>query len=435
MIEQRDRTIRIAAAALGVAGLVTLGSLLLAQGIPQPLWLLGLLTVGFVVLDNAAVEVGDGLYLSASAMVVFTAAVVFGGEQGPAAAAVMAACTVARVDLIRPGRWAVAVVNTVQIMLGSVLAIAVFSALMPGDVATRADVGPIAFAAVIAAGAYPWINFGAVSLLSRRLFPDRPLPRARHQITNNAALAVLGVLGALLGAVYVLGGAVVLPLLFVTYLVGHIGFRTNAHVREAHEATIRGLVRAIEALDSYGRGHAERVAHFVALAAARLGLDPSARTRLRWAAYVHDVGQIAVPAEMLHRAGPVPAEQQERVIRQMAVVESILAEVDFLAPVIEVVRQRHRLVAGTPQGDESVEARLLASADLFDGLTSARSHRAAVTQREAFAELRSRAAALGGDVVEAVIVGIERSGEVYGSPDADSTAAVEHLVRERAIRA
>ena len=78
---------------------------------------------------------------------------------------------------------------------------------------------------------------------------------------------------------------------------------------------------------------------------------------------------------------------------------------------------------------------MLTAADAFDAMTSTRSYRAAVTQAEAFAQLRPPAEALGADVVEALIAGITRRGEVYGSPDDASAAEVARLVKERAVRA
>jgi hypothetical protein len=58
-----------------------------------------------------------------------------------------------------------------------------------------------------------------------------------------------------------------------------------------------------------------------------------------------------------------------------------------------------------------------------------------VTQAEAFDQLRGRAAVLGDEVVAAFIAAVEASGEIYGSPDEESSAQVERLVRERAVRA
>jgi HD-GYP domain-containing protein (c-di-GMP phosphodiesterase class II) len=206
-------------------------------------------------------------------------------------------------------------------------------------------------------------------------------------------------------------------------------------MREAHESTIRGVARALEALDPFTRGHAERVAQFCEVTAGRLGLDVRRRDLLRWAAYVHDIGKVAVPLEMLRAHRPLEPAEEQRMIRLMAVAEDVMADVGFLAPVVDVVRGRHALLAGGGDALQPVEARILAAADLFDTLTSARSYRAAVTQPHAFAELRAASDRLGGEVVEALLSAIRDSGEIYGSPDEESTAMVDRLVKERAIRA
>lgn len=78
---------------------------------------------------------------------------------------------------------------------------------------------------------------------------------------------------------------------------------------------------------------------------------------------------------------------------------------------------------------------MLVIADEFDAMTSTRSYRAAITQREAFARLRQRAGDLGEVEVEALIGAIIERGEAYGSPERESSEAVERLVRERSIRA
>jgi HD-GYP domain-containing protein (c-di-GMP phosphodiesterase class II) len=85
--------------------------------------------------------------------------------------------------------------------------------------------------------------------------------------------------------------------------------------------------------------------------------------------------------------------------------------------------------------DAPIEGRILAVADAFDSLTSTRSYRSAITQAEAFEQLRAGEAAYGEGVVEALIGAIEDHGELYGSPDEESAAAVERMVRERAVRA
>jgi hypothetical protein len=433
--DSRDLTIRVTAAALAAASSALTVLIVAAQGVPSPIWLLVTLASAFTVLDTAAVKVGERLYLSSSAMVLFTAAVVFGPDRALAAAVLMSLATVLQPDLLKPDRRVFALVNSGQIVLASVASVAVFSMFLPESLEGRGDLGPVVLGAVAGATIHAWLNLSFVALLSRIFFPGRPVHVGSEHLRSNLMLAVLGVLGALLGAAYVLGGSAILPLLFVTYAVGHLGFRADAQVREAHDATIRGVARALEALDPFTRGHAERVVQFCDLTARRLGLETRRRDLLRWAGYVHDIGKVAVPLEMLRRTEPLEPAEEMRMIRLMAGAESTMAEVDFLSPVIEVVRGRHALLAGRDGVGQPVEARVLAAADLFDTLTSARSYRAAVTQEQAFAELRAASDRLGGEVVEALISGIEVSGEVYGSPDEASTAEVDRLVKERAIRA
>ena len=100
---------------------------------------------------------------------------------------------------------------------------------------------------------------------------------------------------------------------------------------------------------------------------------------------------------------------------------------------VAIAAAHHALLDGS--ANVSIEGRILAAADAFDAMTSTRSYRSAVTQRTAFDQLRRRRDIYGVDVVEALIAAIEISGEVYGSPEDESAAVVERLVRERAIRA
>jgi HD-GYP domain-containing protein (c-di-GMP phosphodiesterase class II) len=247
------------------------------------------------------------------------------------------------------------------------------------------------------------------------------------------ALGVLGAFGGVFGAAYVLVGPVILPLIFVTFLVGQMGFHSYSQLRGAHLDTIRGFVKALEALDPYTRGHTERVARFSRQTAQRLEFSADRLEKLEWAALIHDVGKVAVPAELLHKPGSLTDDEYRRMVRHMLVVEDVLAGVDFLAPMVEIAAAHHSLLEGASR--VSVEGRILAAADAFDAMTSTRSYRAAVTQSTAFDQLRRRGDVYGVEVVEALIAAIEASGEQYGSPDDESSAEVERLVRERAIRA
>ena len=81
-------------------------------------------------------------------------------------------------------------------------------------------------------------------------------------------------------------------------------------VRAASE--ILALVAALSAHDRKTRGHSERVRAFTDLLAGELKLPEEDRDRLRWAALLHDIGKIHVPARILNKAGRPDAREWER---------------------------------------------------------------------------------------------------------------------------
>ena len=429
--QQRNGT--ILAGTLAVLGAATLAVLVVVQDTPAPLWLWVTFAAAFVTLEFSSVEVSDRLFVSGSRMAAYTAAVVFGRSSAVLAVALMAAVATLHPDDIRQRGWRRPAVNFGQLVISAAVGMAVFVPFLPGDAVTAADLPLLAAGAAISAMVYDWVNFRLVRFIVRRLYPERTVRPWSKMLANHVALGVLGAFGGVFGAAYLLVGPVILPLIFVTFLVGQMGFRSYSQLRGAHLDTIRGFVKALEALDPYTRGHTERVAKFSRQTAERLEFAPERLERLEWAALIHDVGKVAVPAELLHKPGSLTDDEYRRMVRHMLVVEDVLAGVDFLAPMVEIAAAHHSLLEGASR--VSVEGRILAAADAFDAMTSTRSYRAAVTQTTAFDQLRRRGDVYGAEVVEALIAAIEASGEQYGSPDDESSAVVERLVRERAIRA
>ena len=118
-------------------------------------------------------------------------------------------------------------------------------------------------------------------------------------------------------------------------------------------------------------------------------------------------------------------------------VEDLLAEVDFLQPMVAIASNHHANYDGSGyrgshdhgEGEPPLEARILSVADSFDAMTSTRSYRVALTQEYALAELRRNAGSqFDPRVVEAFVGILEGRGERYGSPDVDS----EEEARRRA---
>ncbi|MEE8498589.1 MAG: HD domain-containing phosphohydrolase [Acidimicrobiia bacterium] len=426
--QQIDRRTAFLAAASAGAGAVVVVALFVFQSDPSPLWLWATLAAAFVTLEFSSVEVNDRLFVSSSIMVAFTGIVVFDRDSAVLAVTLMAAAAVLHPEDLRLRRWRQPAYNFGQLVLSTAIGALVLFPFLPDEALAAEDLPILVGGAALASIVYNWVNFRLVAIYVKVAYPDRSLRPWSRMFGNHLVHAVLGAYGALLGAAYVMVGPVALPLMFGTFLVGHSGFATYSRMRQAHEDTVSGFVKAIEALDPYTKGHTDRVAQFCRMTGEQLGLDADQLEVLRWSALIHDVGKLAAPAELINREGPLTEEEQARLGRRMAVVEELLSRVDFLAAAVEAS------AASRESQDTQLIGRVLGAADAFDAMTTTRSYRSAVTQTAAFDQLRRDDGLHGSDVVEALIAAIVASDVVYGAPDAGVATEVERLVQERIRR-
>ncbi len=155
--------------------------------------------------------------------------------------------------------------------------------------------------------------------------------------------------------------------------------------------SIRMLARAVDAKDSFTSRHSERVAALAALLAERLGWDEERADRLREAGLVHDVGKLAISDAILLKAGPLTSREYEDLKTHAALGAEIVSEV-FAEDQVAWVRGHHErwdglgYPDGLAGGTLSDGAAILALADAWDAMTSARPYRAAGTMEDALAE-------------------------------------------------
>lgn len=148
--------------------------------------------------------------------------------------------------------------------------------------------------------------------------------------------------------------------------------------------TVVTLVGILGLHDKRTRGHSERVRAFTDLLTGELGLPEQDRVRLRWAALVHDLGKLSVPAPVLNSSGGLDESGWELMHKHPDEGVRLLSGLlPWLGEWGEAIGQHHERYDGTgyPNGlageDIAYAARIVALADSFEVMTSARSYKAA----------------------------------------------------------
>ncbi|MGH2894686.1 MAG: HD-GYP domain-containing protein, partial [Solirubrobacteraceae bacterium] len=151
---------------------------------------------------------------------------------------------------------------------------------------------------------------------------------------------------------------------------------------------LKELAVALEAGDPYTRNHSRRVARYASMIAERLGLPAEEVDRIRTAAAVHDVGKVQTPIEVLHKPGRL-TDEEYGIIKAHPVDGARLVEALGDERLTAIVRHHHERLDGRGypdclRGEEiPLGARIVAVADTFDAITSARPYRPASPHRKA----------------------------------------------------
>src|SRR6266705_1063057 len=126
----------------------------------------------------------------------------------------------------------------------------------------------------------------------------------------------------------------------------HVGGKV-AELEGTYLALVRAWGQSIESSDSYTFGHCERVAqHAVAMARA-LGLAEEDETTVLLGAYLHDVGKVRVPHEILRKPGPLTHEERELVEMHPIWGIELLANVEFPWDLKPIIRWHHERYDGS----------------------------------------------------------------------------------------
>jgi len=187
--------------------------------------------------------------------------------------------------------------------------------------------------------------------------------------------------------------------------------RVEARLRKAMDGHVRAMATTVEIRDPYTAGHERRVAQLAAAIAREMGRFSEHDVEgIRVAAYMHDLGKIAVPAEILSKPGKINSHEFGIIRTHPQVGYDVLKEIDFIWPIAQATLQHHERLDGSgyPQGlrGEAIipQARILGVADVVEAMASHRPYRAALSIEEALDEaMQGRDRLYDTDVVDACV--------------------------------
>lgn len=179
-------------------------------------------------------------------------------------------------------------------------------------------------------------------------------------------------------------------------LLVHQALESRALVRRLHEADhdmVKDLADMIELKDRSTQGHYHRVAEFCLLIGKRLKYSPERLRMLEYAAWLHDIGKIGIPDEILKKQSPL-SSQEEKILREHALIgSSLIGEVEHLRPIAPHIRHHHERFDGHGYPEGLIgpaipeESRIVAIANAYDGLLTPRRGRSALLPKAAMSQI------------------------------------------------
>ena len=188
-------------------------------------------------------------------------------------------------------------------------------------------------------------------------------------------------------------------------------------LEETYFAVVRDWGQSIESADSYTFGHCERVAGYAGSVARALALDMHQQTTIRLGAYLHDLGKVRVPHEILNKPGKLTDAEFDVIKMHPVWGVELLATVDFPWDIKRIIRWHHEKYDGSGYPDRlggeeiPLGAQIIGIVDVYDALTTTRSYRPAMTPREAVARVVESRNAWRDDVYDAFIRSVGCQGQ------------------------
>jgi len=156
---------------------------------------------------------------------------------------------------------------------------------------------------------------------------------------------------------------------------------------------VREFGALIESADRYTFGHCTRVAAYAMNVGRALALDAHQLATVYVGAYLHDIGKVLVPREILNKPGKLRVGELDLIRTHPTRGVEILAATELPWDIRPIIQWHHERYDGSgyPDGlcgaEVPIHPQIIGIADVYDALTSTRTYRRAVSPQRALAEL------------------------------------------------
>jgi putative two-component system response regulator len=168
---------------------------------------------------------------------------------------------------------------------------------------------------------------------------------------------------------------------------------------ESAEDVLCTLGLSVEARDPYTEGHCERLARYASDLGRHLGLDEDSIVALKRGGFLHDLGKIRIPDEILKKGANLSAADWAIMKQHPIYGETICKPLRSLRLVLPIIRHHHEHWNGSgyPDGlmaeDIPLLARILQVVDVYDALRTERPYKPALTYEQSALTMRDEAEA------------------------------------------
>lgn len=166
---------------------------------------------------------------------------------------------------------------------------------------------------------------------------------------------------------------------------------------ETADSVLCSLGLSVESRDPYTEGHCERLAHHASALGRYLGLEEESIVALRRGGFLHDLGKIAIPDEILKKGSNLTTGEWQVMKQHPVIGENICQPLKSLRLVLPIIRSHHEHSDGSgyPDGLGKQEipllARILQVADVYDALRTVRPYKAAQSHEQASITMQEEA--------------------------------------------